>query len=68
MAQNFTQFNQVLFRQAIAAYQAGGANGLSSFLNELNRPGAVQFHMCDSRGRDLERGADLSALVQETVR
>ena len=66
-AQNFTQFNHVLFRQAIAAYQAGGANGLSSYLHELNRPGAVQFYMCDSRGRDLERGADLSALVQETV-
>lgn len=65
--QNFTQFNHVLFRQAIAAYQARGANGLSSYLHELNRPGAVQFYMCDSRGRDLERGADLSALVQETV-
>jgi signal transduction histidine kinase len=65
--QNFTQFNHVLFRQAIGAYQARGANGLSSYLHELNRPGAVQFYMCDSRGRDLERGADLSALVQETV-
>ena len=65
--QNFTQFNHVLFRQAIAAYRAGGANGLSSFLRELNRPGAVQFYLCDSRGRDLEHGADLSALVQETV-
>jgi len=65
--QNFTQFNHVLFPQAIAAYQAHGADGLSSYLHELNRPGAVQFYMCDPRGRDLERGTDLSALVQETV-
>jgi len=65
--QNFTQFNQVLFRDAIVKYESGGQQELSSSIRELNRGGQVQVHLTDSQGHDLASGEDRSEIVRSTV-
>lgn len=64
---NFQEFNQVLLREAVIEYEAGGASELSRFLRELNSRGDVQVHLTDARGRDLATGEDHSEIVRETV-
>jgi two-component system sensor histidine kinase CpxA len=64
---DFEQFSRVLFHEAVATYQSEGSSGLSRYLRELNRQGGTQFHLTDSRGRDLETGDDRSTSVRKTI-
>ena len=65
--ENFTQVNQVLFRQAIEAYQSGGPAKLDSYMHDLNRRVGIRFHISDASGHDLVTGEDHSKLIRASV-
>jgi len=67
-AENITQINQVLFRQAIEAYQSGGLTKLDNYMHELNRPSGIRFRISDASAHDLVTGEDNSDLVQRTIK
>ncbi len=67
MRADFEQFSKVLFHEAVSKYQSEGPAGLSRFLQDLNRPGGLQFHLTDSRGKDLATGADRSESLRQTL-
>jgi signal transduction histidine kinase len=66
-AQNFTQANQQLFRQALAVYNSDGRTGLVRYMRELNQLGATQYCISDASGRDLETEEDHSELIRLTL-
>ena len=65
---NFTLMNQVLFRQAIEAYQAGGSTKLDNYMQDLNRSPGIRFRMSDTSGHDLVTGEDNSDLILRTIK
>jgi two-component system sensor histidine kinase CpxA len=65
---NFTQVNQVLFRQAIEAYQSGGSAKLDNYMQALNRRSGIQFRISDATGHDLLTGEDNSDPIRRTVK
>ena len=67
VGESITFFNQILLQQATSAYESGGSSQLSHYLQQLNRPNGMQFHLTDARGRDLATGQDYSALVRDTI-
>jgi signal transduction histidine kinase len=67
-AENITQINQVLFRQAIEAYQSGGSTKLDSYMHDLNRRAEIRFRFSDASGHDLVSGEDNSDPISRTVK
>ncbi len=67
-AENITQINQVLFRQAIEAYQSGGSTKLDNYMHDLNQHSRIRFRISDASAHDLVTGEDNSDLVQRTIK
>ena len=67
MRADFEQFSKVFFHEAVSRYRAEGSDSLSRFLQEVNRPGGLQFYLTDSQGRDLASGADRSESIRQTL-
>jgi len=64
---DFEQFSKVFFHEAVLKYQVEGPAGLSRFLQDLNRPGGLQFHLTDSQGKDLATWEDRSESLRRTL-
>lgn len=67
-AENIAQINQVLFRQAIEAYQSGGSTKLDNYMHDLNQHSRIRFRIADASAHDLVTGEDNSDLVQRTIK
>ncbi|MDR3734637.1 MAG: HAMP domain-containing sensor histidine kinase [Acidobacteriaceae bacterium] len=65
--ENFNQVNQVLFRQAIEAYQTGGSTKLGNYMHDLNRSPGIRFRISDASGHDLVTGEDNSDIIRRTI-
>lgn len=64
LMESLDRYNSFHFLQARQAYQGGGAARLSEYLADLKSAGAVEHHLTDSRGKDLETGEDRSAIIR----
>jgi two-component system sensor histidine kinase CpxA len=49
--------------QAARAFETGGADGVRTFLADLDRAFTAEHHLVDAQGRDLTGGADRSAML-----
>jgi signal transduction histidine kinase len=66
-AENYAQINQVLFDQAIIAYESSGSAGLARYMHGLGRIEQTRYSISDASGHDLETGEDHSRLVGMTI-
>ncbi len=64
LMESLDRYNSFHFLQARQAYQGGGAARLSEYLADLKSAGAVDHHLTDARGKDLETGEDRSAIIR----
>ena len=64
LMESLDRYNSFHFLQARQAYQGGGAARLSEYLADLKSAGAVEHHLTDARGKDLETGEDRSAIIR----
>ncbi len=64
LMESLDRYNSFHFLQARQAYQGGGPTRLSEYLADLKSAGAVEHHLTDSRGKDLETGEDRSAIIR----
>ena len=64
LMESLDRYNSFHFLQARQAYQGGGPTRLSEYLADLKSAGAVEHHLTDARGKDLETGEDRSAIIR----
>ena len=66
-AENFTQTNQQLLRDALAVYHSDGRAGLATYMHQLNQLGSTRYSISDASGHDLETAEDHSKLIRASL-
>jgi signal transduction histidine kinase len=57
------RFDNLILKQAAEAYESGGVDQLKRYLQKVSSITGMQRYLCDSAGKDLAGGADLSSLL-----